>query len=159
MDPKASRRFFLHKAAASIGLAISAPAIAMLVSACERDEVTPKPPTGTTVTFDVTTAPELAIVGGITLTFVEGLNGGSPVFISRIALNTFAVFSSVCTHAACEVSLPSAPGENCICGCHRSMFSSKDGSVVQQPITGRATDLPRFASTFNSTTNILTITA
>lgn len=159
MDHQSSRRFFLHKAAASIGLALTAPAVAALIAGCERDETTPTPPTGTTVKVDVVTIPELSTVGGITLTFVDGVNGGSPVFISRVAQNTFVVFSSVCTHASCEVAPPATPGSNLVCPCHRAEYSSSDGSILRQPNTGSATNLPQFASTFDSTTGILTITA
>jgi len=160
MDEQSSRRFFLHKAASSIGLVLSAPVIAALVSACETDE-TPMapPPVGTTYTVDVHSIPELAAVGGITLTFVDELNGGSPVFISRISESSFAVFTSTCTHAGCEVGLPAASGENCVCPCHRAEYSPANGAVVRQPLSGRAIDLPRFVSSYNSATKILTITA
>ena len=159
MDQQSSRRFFLDKAAASIGLALTAPAIAALVAGCESDETTPTPPVGTTYTVDITTIPELSAVGGITLTFVGDLNGGSPVFISRIAQNTFVVFSSICTHASCEVDPPAASGSNIVCSCHKAEYSSSDGSVLKQPTTGSATNLPRFANTFDPATSILTITA
>ncbi|MBC8125004.1 MAG: Rieske 2Fe-2S domain-containing protein [Candidatus Kapabacteria bacterium] len=161
MDHQTSRRFFLHKAATSIGLALSAPAIVALISACERDEVTPKIPVGKTVEVDISTIPELSSAGSITLTFVDELNGGSPVFISRVAQNSFVVFTSVCTHAGCEVGVPDPPvtSSNCICPCHGAEYSASTGSVVRQPSNGRATDLHRFSTAFNASSNILTITA
>ena len=161
MDHQTSRRFFLHKAASSIGLALSAPAIVALISACERDELTPIPPVGTTYNLDISTIPGLATVGSITLISVKDLNGRSPVFISRVAQDTFVVFSSTCTHASCPVSLPAPPvvTSNCICPCHGAEFSASTGSVVRQPVSGSATNLHRFASAFNASSNILTITA
>lgn len=158
MSSPSSRRHFLRSAAASIGLAMSAATVATLVAGCERDESNPTP-SGTTFTVDITTIPELATVGGITLRLVAGLNGGAPVFISRIASNTFVVFSSICTHAGCEVNPPAAAGADIICSCHGAQFASSDGAVKRQPSSGRATDLNRFPSAFNSSTNILTITA
>ncbi len=156
-DTPESRRQFLFRATSSIGLALSAPVIASIVASCETDEK-PLAPSGKTYTFDVSTDPALASVGGITAAFVDDLNGGDPVFISRIAETTFAVFSTVCTHASCEVSLPNNPGENCVCSCHGAEYSSTDGSVRRQPTTGSATNLPRFASSFDAATNVLTIT-
>lgn len=158
MSSPSSRRHFLRSAAASIGLAISSTAVATLVAGCERDESNPTP-SGTTFQLNIAAVPELAAVGGITLRFIEGLNGGAPVFVSRIAENTFVVFSSICTHAGCEVGLPASSGANIICSCHGAQFASADGAVRRQPSSGRATDLQRFPSAFNSTTNILTITA
>lgn len=160
MSNQTSRRFFLHKAASSIGLALSAPAIAALVCACETDETPASPQTGNTYTVDISTIPELSTVGGIVLKFVSDLNNSKPVFISRIAENTFAVFSSICTHQRGNVRLPQAPGKNIICSLHNAEFSPVDGSVRGQPAaSGMAMNLPRFASTYNSATMILTITA
>ena len=160
MDHQTSRRFFLHKAATSIGLALSAPAIVALISACERDEVTPNVPRGTTCDVDISTIPELSSAGSITLKLVDKLNGGSPVFISRGAQSTFVVFTSVCTHAGCEVGVPDPPvvSSNCIGPCHGAEFSASTGSVVRQPTVGRATNLRQFSTAFNASSNILTIT-
>jgi thiosulfate dehydrogenase [quinone] large subunit len=158
MSTPSSRRHFLRSAAASIGLAMSAATVATLVAGCETDESNPTP-SGTTFTLDVASVPELATVGGISLRLITGLNDGAPVFISRIAQNTFVVFSSICTHAGCEVNPPAAAGADIICSCHGAQFASTDGAVKRQPNSGSATDLKRFPSAFNSTTNILTISA
>ena len=158
MSSPSTRRHFLRSAAASIGLAMSAATVATLVAGCERDESNPTP-SGTTFTVDIATVPELAAVGGITLRLINGLNGGAPVFISRIATNTFVVFSSICTHAGCEVNPPASAGADIICSCHGAQFAAADGAVKRQPNSGSATDLKRFPSAFNSSTNILTITA
>lgn len=151
------RRHFLRLATSSIGVVLTAPMLAALVSSCERDETQPS---GPTKTYDVlvTDYPELAVVGGITADIIPGLNGDRAVFISRIAETAFVVFSTVCTHQGCQVDLPEVPGENCICPCHSAEYSSTDGSVKRQPVSGSATDLPKFASSFNATSNVLTIT-
>ena len=152
-----SRREFLRQATTSIGLVLSAPVIASIVASCEQDEKLPTTP-GETFTVDITTLPELAVVGGITTAAVTGLNSNNPVFISRIAQNTFAVFSVVCTHAGCFVDPPATAGANCRCACHGSEYSPQNGHVVVQPTIGSATNLPSFASSFDPSNNILTIT-
>jgi len=156
-DEQHSRRNFLRQATASIGLVLSAPVIASIVASCEQDETLPTTP-GEKYTVDISTFPELAVVGGITTAHVPGLNGENPVFISRIAQNSFAVFTVVCTHSGCFVDVPSGPGANCRCPCHGSEFSPQNGHVVKQPTSGSATNLPSFASSFDPSNNILTIT-
>lgn len=153
-----SRRDFLRRATSSVGLVLSAPVIAGIVSGCEQDESNPTTPTGKTFTVDITKIPELAAIGGITLQAITGLNAGAPVFISRIGASAFAVFSSICTHEGCPVDLPASTQANCVCPCHRAEFSRTDGSVTRQPLNGSATNLKRFTATFNEQTSALTIT-
>ena len=152
-----SRRDFLFRATASVGLALSATAIAQIVSGCEQDETNPTTPPGKTYSVDITKIPELSAVGGITLQAVSGLNGDEPVFISRIDQATFAVFTSVCSHQGCAIDLPADAQSNCICACHRAEFSRKDGTVLRQPTSGSATNLQRYTATFDTQTGILTI--
>lgn len=161
MSSQNSRRFFLQKATSSIGLVLSAPAIAALIAACERDETLPVAPPGTVAILNISTLPELAVVGGIAHALLDGINGGNPIFVSRIAQETFVVFSAICTHQGCTVDVPElAPADaNCVCPCHSSEYSRTDGRVRKQPTSGRATDLPRFASTFDASKNLLTIQA
>ncbi|MBU3699473.1 MAG: Rieske (2Fe-2S) protein [Candidatus Kapabacteria bacterium] len=152
-----SRRNFLRQATASVGLVLSAPVIAGIVSGCEKDESDPTSPTGQTFPIDITKISELSAIGSISLQAVTDLNGGEPVFISRIGASTFAVFSSVCTHDGCPVDLPSSTAANCICPCHKAEFSRTDGSVLRQPLVGSATNLKRFSATFDDQTGILTV--
>lgn len=152
-----SRRDFLRQATASVGLALSAATIAQLVSGCEQDETTPTVPTGQTYTLDVSTIPELANAGGISLQSITGLNNGDPVFISRLDQATFAVFTSICTHQGCGIDLPADAQSNCVCACHRAEFSRRDGTVLRQPTSGSATNLQRYTATFDAQTNVLTI--
>ncbi len=152
-----SRRDVLRRATASVGLALSATAIANIVAGCEQDETTPTEPTGKSFTVDIAAIPALGAVGGISLTLVSGLNSDEPVFISRIDQTTFAVFTSICTHQGCPIELPVDAQSNCVCPCHRAEFSRRDGSVVRQPTSGSATNLQRYASTFDAQTTTLTI--
>ncbi|MCO6466431.1 MAG: Rieske 2Fe-2S domain-containing protein [Bradyrhizobiaceae bacterium] len=151
-----SRRTFLRNATASIGLALSATTIASLVDGCEYTESNPTGPTKS-FTYDVSNNPDIQVVGGVGIDLVPGLNNDQPVFISRVAQNAFVVFSAVCTHQGAIVNPPAAPGEDCICPNHHSQYSPVDGHVTKQPTSGSATDLPKFASSFDAATNILTI--
>ena len=150
-----SRRSFLQRAASSIGLALSAPAIASIIAACETDETVGSP--GRSFQVDINGVPELSSVGGITITAIDGLNDSNPVFISRVAEDRFAVFSAICTHQACIVGEPQFEGDNCVCPCHLAEYSPVDGRILQQPIGGSATDLRSFTSTFDSNVQLLTI--
>lgn len=156
-DTIETRRHFLRLATSSVGVVLTAPMLATLVTSCETDE---KQPTGPGKTYEVNIAdyPELAAVGSITAAFVDGLNGDRPVFISRVATSAFVVFSTVCTHQGCTVEVPATPTDNCYCPCHGAEYDPSDGRIVRQPVSGSATDLPKFASSFNATTNVLTIT-
>lgn len=151
-----SRRHFLRTATSSIGLVLSAATIASLVESCEYTETAPSAP-GKTFSYDVSANPDLAVVGGIGMDIVPGLNDDQPVFISRVAELAFVVFSAVCTHQGCIVNLPAANGDNCICPCHHSTYSPADGRILKQPTSGSATDLPKFASAYDAKTSILTI--
>ena len=157
MSSTSSRRSFLQHAAASVGLVLSATAVASLVEGCEKDETTPVTPG---LSYDVSLAefPELATAGGIIQTTITGVNNGEMVFISRIDTSTFVVFSTICTHAGCGIDLPADAVSNCICPCHKAEFARTNGAVLKQPTSGSATDLPRFSSTYNASTNVLTIT-
>lgn len=151
------RRLFLQQAAASVGLVLCAGSVASILTSCETTEQAPSP-SGKTVTFLVQGVTELEQPGGIVQRTLSGLNSGGPVFISRISPTAFAVFSSVCTHAGCVVNVPHDTTEPCIFPCHGSTYSRTDGKVLTQPFSGgRATDLPTFASTFDATTQQLTI--
>lgn len=152
-----SRRAFLHQAAASVGLVLSASAVASLVTGCEKDETNPVVP-GKSYDVSLSQFPELSTVGGITQTVVNGVNNGEAVFISRIDASTFVVFSTICSHAGCGIELPADAASNCVCPCHKAEFARTNGAVLKQPTSGSATDLPRFACTYNASTNVLTIT-
>lgn len=160
IDPdmeRQQRRLFLQQAAASAGLVLCAGSVASILTSCETTEQSPSP-SGKTVTFPVQGVTELQQPGGIVQRTISGLNSGNPVFISRISQTAFAVFSSICTHQACVVAVPGDATEPCICPCHGSTYSRTDGKVLSQPFSGgRATDLPTFASTFDATTQQLTI--
>jgi Rieske Fe-S protein len=63
--------------------------------------------------------------------------GGGKIFaaekvvVTQPSTGTFKAFSAVCTHQGCVVS--SIEKEEIRCNCHGSVFSLKDGSVLQGP--------------------------
>ena len=156
-DLQHSRRTFLRTATASIGLALSATAVSSIIAGCETDE-TPAGPTGKTFTVDIANYGELIAVGGITIDIIDGLNGGNPVFLSRVSDDAVAVFSAICTHQGCTVEIPFEDGLPCECPCHGAQYSREDGSNVRQPGSGSATDLTLYQTAFNKSSGIITIT-
>ena len=156
-DIQHSRRAFLRTATTSVGLVLSASAISSIIAGCETDE-TPAGPTGRSFEVDVSTYPELAAVGGITIDIIDELNGSNPIFLSRVSDTAYAAFSAVCTHQGCTVQTPFDDTLPCECPCHGAQYSRTDGKIVRQPSTGSATDLKLYQTSFNASTNILTIT-
>ncbi len=150
------RRVFLQRAASLCGLTLCSGAMAGLLASCESDTVKS---TGSTATLDIAGEAALQEVGGGTKKTFGSNNSGRPVIIVRIAEGQFVAFSSVCTHAGCEVSAPDSPGSELVCdqpGCgHGSVFSPTDGAVQVGPA---ASPLKSFATTYNTDSKQLTIT-
>lgn len=141
------RREFL-KAALCLGAGLCFPA---LLASCSSETKPTEP--GGTVELDLSTVPELQQIGGAIKKTFASHNGGRPVLIIRLGQNEFVVFSAVCTHEGCDVGLPQ--GESIPCPCHGSRFATADGHVLQGPASR---PLPRFASRYDATRNVLIIT-
>jgi cytochrome b6-f complex iron-sulfur subunit len=91
-------------------------------------------------TFAVAVFPALARVGGAVVGQPTGFPG--PLAVSRIAADTFAAVSAVCSHQGCTV-LPGGPGY--ACPCHGSTFDL-NGGLMQGPA---GTGLLRYGVTFD----------
>lgn len=141
----------MMKIAAGAGIALGSIASAGVIAGCENDTVKSS---DSSYEFNVSTEAILAVEGGAIMKSLGEVNAGKPVIIIRSGEKTFVVLSSVCTHQGCQVSLPNSLGGDLVCGCHNSIFSSTDGSVKQGPATD---PLQRFATSFDSGKNILTI--
>lgn len=115
-------------------------------------ESTAKEPAG--VTFDVSSNPGLASVGGAAYETFGDHNDGRPVILIRATETSFTVLSSVCTHQGCQVMLPDSPGGVLACPCHDTHFSSADGSRLSGPAEE---PLKVFKSTYDQAGNTLTI--
>jgi Rieske Fe-S protein len=55
------------------------------------------------------------------------------VVVTQPAAGQFKAFTAVCTHQGCTVSQVS--NNQILCPCHGSVFSAKDGSVLNGPAT------------------------
>ena len=132
------------------GFLFSTFSLLSLITACETDKVKSS---GKGEEFDIATAPELALVGGAVKMTSGAHNGGNPVLIVRIAPNAFSVLTSICTHQGCEVNLP-VTSDQVACPCHKTIFSTSDGSVIKGPATA---PLRKYAAAYNADTNKLTI--
>jgi Rieske Fe-S protein len=61
------------------------------------------------------------------------------VVVTQPTEGEFKAFSSICTHQGCPVSR--VQGAEIQCGCHGSVFSASDGSVVNGPATSPLEEL------------------
>ena len=79
--------------------------------------------------------------GGAALVAAADVPVGSGVILKDQELvvtqptkGTFLAFSAICTHQGCPVG--TITGDQILCPCHGSVFSTEDGSVVQGPANG-----------------------
>ncbi len=143
--PDTERRDFLTQAASMLGIAVSAGTIITLVNACEQ----PNTPSGNTGTVNLASETALQSVGGSVRTTINR----AQLIVVRVSQTQFVALSALCTHAGCGVN---PPANGIIeCRCHGSRFSVTDGSVLNGPAT---MPLRNYPTSFNSATNILTIT-
>lgn len=99
-------------------------------------------PTGP-VTIKVGDHPGLANVGVIVKVDAIG--------VKRTAASTFEAMSLLCTHQSCPVTITS--NTQLDCPCHFSRFDG-NGAVLRGPAKE---PLPRFNTSYNSATDVLTI--
>ena len=137
LDP--TRRAALITGCACIGASVTA-----ALTGCEKDVVKSR---GNDVVISLADEPELAASGSALRKIFADNNAGKPVIIIRTSEAAFVAFSSVCTHQGCIVDLPANPGEDMVCPCHDSRFSSSDGSVGRGPA---GSPLASFPTTYSS---------
>lgn len=176
MSDKKSRREFLRNAGA---LGLSACVAAALGTSCESYTALDESSTGVVISIDFKDRQQVSqdeynllqkINYGVLKRFPK-VNYGVPVCILRQTKDgQFAVYSTMCTHAHCLMKnplteLPSGdyrgkPGLETYtyfnCHCHGSQFNPFENGRV---ITGPAENpLKKFACSFDSATEVLTIT-
>lgn len=155
--PHVDRRAFLDVSLRSAGIGLCGLALAAIVSSCESDDriAAPTPTTGDKVDVDVTTIPELAMVGGAVRKAFVPYNNSQPVIIIRTGEETYAVFSAVCTHQGSLINIPTAGSDRMVCPRHEEEFLISTG----EPQTDTAsTPLQRYTTAYNPTTHVLRIT-
>lgn len=72
--------------------------------------------------------------------------------VTQPEADQFKAFSALCTHKGCPVS--SIEGEEIVCNCHNSRFSTTDGAVITGPA-----DSPLTAATVKKSGDKLIVTA
>jgi cytochrome b6-f complex iron-sulfur subunit len=134
------RKDFLKNTLALIGCAVVP---AALIEACGKDNSTQ---TNVNFTLDLTQSANAALntVGNSLIV--------NNTIIIRSSQSVFNAFSSVCTHAGCQVNYDPATPDLIYCRCHSGTFSSVTGGVESGP---PPLPLPRYTATLNG--NILTI--
>ena len=86
---------------------------------------------------------------------IDGVGlGGQGVAVTRLGASSVVAVSRQCTHQNCTVGLPSAPGQNLVCPCHLSAFTSS-GAVVNGPA---AAPLMTYPATIDVATNTVVVT-
>ena len=147
-----NRRQVLKKGASLISVSVCGSVFPALMTGCEKDTLKS---TGKTVKFDVSSVDSLKTVDGVIMETFGKNNNGKPVIILRTGEEEFVVLTSVCTYEGCQVNLPVTSGADIVCPCCRSIYSSKDGSLIKGPSTA---PLRSFKTAFNQEKNILEIT-
>ncbi len=152
-----SRRGFLQRSGALLGLGLCGGTLMSLLQACEN-ELTKYPDViaggGKGIEIDVMAEPDLQSVGGAIQRSLGSFNGGKPVTIIRAEQERFLVLSAVCTHQGCTVAPPGTPGGSMVCPCHGAEFSPADGAVLKGPAEQ---NLKVFPSSYDAAAGILTL--
>lgn len=157
-----SRREFISKALAGLGLAVCSGSIASILESCEfYEKKNPVDSSGSIVEFNIASITELASLGiGIKRTFNDTkgtiVNEGYPVIVTRIGEKQFVALTGLCTHDGCynEMYPPTELVDSIICTCHGSEFNYKDGSVIQGPAVK---PLAVFRTSFDAAKDIIRI--
>jgi len=121
-------------------------AAAAALGACGgADTTAPSIASGTTI--NVANFPSLSTVGGIATTTLDG----APIGIARTGASQFVVVSRVCTHEGTTVNATDSTGY--LCPNHGARFA-EDGTWLGGQ---RTSSLHVYASSYNPTTNVITI--
>ncbi|TAL69436.1 MAG: hypothetical protein EPN82_06270 [Bacteroidetes bacterium] len=147
------RRNFLIRAGTLIGLGIAAATIPGLITSCQQNDN----PISTNVKkeIDVTQYSELQNDFGAVKIKFDNMNGNMPVIVIRKSAGNYLALTSRCSHQGCEVGIPNSATHTITCPCHGSVYSEVNGSVISGPASQ---SLKQFPTSFDSATNILTIT-
>ena len=143
-----SRRAFLTKSTLAVA------GVAALSAACGDGQIGGSAPTGplpTGLTLKVSTVPALATVG--VLAYVPA---DARVAVKRTGPTTFLALSTTCTHEGTRIDIVNNR-LSFECPNHGARYDS-NGAVTRQPsASGSATSLPTYATSYDATTDILTI--
>ena len=143
-----SRRAFLAKSTLAVA------GVAALTTGCGDGQIGGSGATGplpSGLTLQVSTVPALATVGVLAFHPQD-----SRVAIKRTGPTTFLALSTTCTHEGTRIDIV-GNAQSFECPNHGSRFDS-NGNVTRGPnAAGTVTNLPTLATSYNATTDILTI--
>ena len=143
-----SRRAFLAKSTLAVA------GVAALAAGCGDGQIGGSAMTApiiTGLTLKVSTVPALATIGELVFHPAD-----SRVAVKRTGATTFLALSTTCTHEGTRLDIVN-DALSFECPNHGSRFDS-NGTVTRQPnAAGSATNLPTYATTYDATTDILTI--
>ena len=148
-----NRRDFLTKSISVLGMGLLVGAVPTLITSCNSSPTASSNPVATDV--KISDYPTLQNINGYVKISITGRNNNKPIIIIRKSDTEFTVLSSTCTHQGCTVNDPNMSSKSISCPCHGSRFNLV-GGVINGPASSGLTS---FASTFNSTTNILSFKA
>ena len=152
-NSKTDRRNFIIQAGTILGLSIVSSSMPGFLTSCKQYDN----PASADVKkeINVTNYPQLQNDFGAVKIKFDGLNGNMPVIVIRKSAGNFIALTSVCTHQGCEVNIPDTASGTISCPCHGSKYSESNGSVINGPASS---PLKQFPTSYDSATNILTIT-
>ena len=143
-----SRRAFLAKGTLAVA------GVAALTAGCGDGQIGGSGATGplpTGLTLKVSTMPALATVGVLAYVPTD-----SRVAVKRTGATSFLALSTTCTHEGTHLDIVNS-SLSFECPNHGSRFDS-NGIVTRGPnAAGTVTNLPTLATSYNATTDILTI--
>jgi Rieske Fe-S protein len=122
-------------------------AVAAALCACSGDAPTEPELTGSN-TIKVGDYPALATINGVAVTSLAG----SPIAVVRTGTTSFLALSRICPHQGGTINIA---GSGFRCPRHGATFSRTGTWVSGQ----QTTNMRSFATSYNATTDLLTITA
>lgn len=144
-----SRREFLTKSTLAVA------GVAALATGCGDGQIGgtfTSAPIITALTLKVSTVPALATVGQLALHPTE-----PRIAIKRTGPSSFLALSTTCTHQGAPLDIVNNTSFEC--PSHGARFDS-DGNVTRQPnVAGLATKLPSYFTSYDATSDTLTISS
>ena len=146
-----SRREFLTRSTLAVAGA------AAVVAGCGDGQIgaggATAPILTTPLTFKVSTVPALATIGQLSFAPID-----SRIAVKRTGPDTFLALSTTCTHEGTMIAIVNS-NTSFECPNHGARYDS-NGNVTRQPqASGSATNLPTYFTSYDSATDILTISS
>ncbi len=146
LDSAVGRREFLKRTGIVLGAATMSGMLAEILASCSSL-------TGPSVSHGTTTIDISSLTSnGQFHVDSSVLPDGTPILVIRQNATTYTALSMLCTHAGCQVNLPS--GGTIFCSCHGSRFNlygQVTGGPAPSPLTSYGVTLNAAAKTITVT--------